>query len=388
MQIDLTGRRALVTGGGTRHRPRHRDRPVRRRRRRRRPLRLQRRGRPSVVKEGEAAGRRGVAVQADLTQPTQAARLRGRGDRASSAASTSSSTTPATWWAAARSTEMTDEFWHQVVDVNLTTTFLTTGPRSPRSRPSTAGRIVNMASLAAQNGGGPGRWPTRQPRPGVLGFTKGLAKELAGDGVTVNAVAPGFIGQTPFHDTFTSGEARQNIVAGVPLQREGTPEDVAGAVLLPRQRPGLLHDGRDPRRQRWCAHAVTTSSPAPSRRPLRCLAAGPAGGTSTSVPATGPSSSPSRAPRLDDSHLCPHGCVLRGGALRRSLAGDRAPAVRPRACGIVAHQYAETGPRSAPQAARRSADRLAARSTPRPSRAAGPTRRPAGCCAASCSTRR
>ena len=48
----------------------------------------------------------------------------------------------------------------------------------------------------------------------------------------MNAVAPGFIGQTPFHDTFTSDEARSNVVAGVPLQREGTPADVAGAVCF------------------------------------------------------------------------------------------------------------------------------------------------------------
>ncbi|MGZ3665419.1 MAG: SDR family oxidoreductase, partial [Ktedonobacterales bacterium] len=56
-------------------------------------------------------------------------------------------------------------------------------------------------------------------------------KGVCGAGITVNAVAPGFIGGTPFHDTFTSAEGQQSSIAGTLVKRAGTPEDVAGLVL-------------------------------------------------------------------------------------------------------------------------------------------------------------
>jgi 3-oxoacyl-[acyl-carrier protein] reductase len=91
---------------------------------------------------------------------------------------------------------------------------------------------VNMSSLAARNGGGPGAMAYGAAKAGLLGFTRGLAKELAPRGITVNAVAPGLILETPFHDTFNTEEGRQAAIATIPLRRGGVPDDVAGAVLF------------------------------------------------------------------------------------------------------------------------------------------------------------
>ncbi|WP_214629081.1 SDR family NAD(P)-dependent oxidoreductase [Paenibacillus agaridevorans] len=127
--------------------------------------------------------------------------------------------------------EMTEELYGKVMDVNLKSTVFVSKAVLPGMKASGGGRIVNMTSVAAHNGGGPGASIYAASKAAVLSYTKGLAKETASDGILVNAISPGFIGGTAFHATFTPDAARQATVQGIPLRREGTPGDVAGAVL-------------------------------------------------------------------------------------------------------------------------------------------------------------
>ncbi|MBX6764874.1 MAG: SDR family oxidoreductase [Rubrobacteraceae bacterium] len=123
---------------------------------------------------------------------------------------------------------MSDKHWQQVLDVNLTSAFYCC--RAVAGKISEGGRIINVSSLAAQNGGGDGATAYAAAKAGMLGLTRGLAKELAHRRVTVNAVAPGLILGTPFHDTFTTPESQQAIIESLPLGRAGYPADVASAV--------------------------------------------------------------------------------------------------------------------------------------------------------------
>jgi 3-oxoacyl-[acyl-carrier protein] reductase len=125
--------------------------------------------------------------------------------------------------------DMDFKLWRQVLAVNLDSTFLMTHFALPLI--NKGGRIINIASLAGRNGGHAGATAYATSKAAIFGFTRGLSKELATSGITVNALAPGFIESTPFHDTFTTAESKAATLETSPLRRAGLPEDVAGAAL-------------------------------------------------------------------------------------------------------------------------------------------------------------
>jgi len=126
--------------------------------------------------------------------------------------------------------EMSDQFWYQVIDVNLSSTFFCVRAVSPFM--PDGGQIVNLSSLAAHDGGGNGSVAYATSKAGVIGFTRGLAKEFAPRNIRVNALAPGFIAGTTFHNTFTPKAVQKAIAGKTPLNRGGTASEVASAALF------------------------------------------------------------------------------------------------------------------------------------------------------------
>jgi 3-oxoacyl-[acyl-carrier protein] reductase len=127
--------------------------------------------------------------------------------------------------------DMTEDLWDRVMDVNLKSVFLCSKAVLPAMKRQGRGRIINMTSVAARNGGGPGSAAYATAKGGVSTLTRAMAKELVGEGILVNGVAPGII-TTPFHERFTPPEMRERMTAGIPIGREGTPEEVARAVVF------------------------------------------------------------------------------------------------------------------------------------------------------------
>jgi 3-oxoacyl-[acyl-carrier protein] reductase len=117
------------------------------------------------------------------------------------------------------------EDWQAVIDLNLTGVFLCTKAASKIMLKQRSGRIINITSVAGQMGN-PGQANYSAAKAGVIGFTKTVAKELAPRGITVNAVAPGFIAT----DMTSSLNNSEEIIKFIPLGRYGQPEEIAGMV--------------------------------------------------------------------------------------------------------------------------------------------------------------
>ena len=123
--------------------------------------------------------------------------------------------------------EMDAAFWDLLFALNAKSTFLVTKHALPYV--VDGGAIVNFASQAARDGGGPGAMAYASAKGAVLTMTRGMAKELGARKIRVNAVSPGMIATT-FHDTFTKPEVRQRVASMTPLGREGNATEVADLV--------------------------------------------------------------------------------------------------------------------------------------------------------------
>ncbi len=128
--------------------------------------------------------------------------------------------------------EFDQEHYQKVVDINLKTTFLMSHLVIDQMKKQQSGKIINLSSQAAHDGGGPGSAAYSATKGAILTLTKSLAKELGPDHIQVNSVSPGFIAETEFHDTHTAKEVHETVAAKIPLRRKGVPEDVAHSVLF------------------------------------------------------------------------------------------------------------------------------------------------------------
>jgi 3-oxoacyl-[acyl-carrier protein] reductase len=127
--------------------------------------------------------------------------------------------------------ELTEERWNDILNLNLTSAMLCSQLVAPSMIERRSGAIINIVSIAGRNGGGPGALAYATAKGGLITFTKGLAKELAPQGVRVNAVSPGVI-DTPFHEVFSTPEMIKTFVAGIPLGRTGTSMECAKAIAF------------------------------------------------------------------------------------------------------------------------------------------------------------
>ena len=127
--------------------------------------------------------------------------------------------------------ELTEERWDQVIDLNLKSAYLCCRAVAASMIERKAGAIVNVSSIAGRTGGALGSIHYSTAKGGLIAFTKGLAKELAPSGIRVNAVSPGVI-DTRYHEQFSTPEMMKGYVAGIPLGRVGTPDDVASVICF------------------------------------------------------------------------------------------------------------------------------------------------------------
>lgn len=181
----------------------------------------------SVAKEVEALGVRALAVQGSVTDTADVERMVkeahdhfGRIDILVNNAGITRD---------GLLLRMSDQDWHSVLDTNLTGAFLCTREVAKVMVRQRSGRIVNMASVMGVVGNA-GQANYSASKAGMIGLTKTTAKELGRRGINVNAVAPGFI-QTVMTEEMPEG-AKEKVSEQIPLERLGTPEDVANVVLF------------------------------------------------------------------------------------------------------------------------------------------------------------
>ena len=126
--------------------------------------------------------------------------------------------------------DITPEEWHRVIDVNLTGSFYVCQAFVPQMIEGGYGRVVNMSSVTAQHGGGVfSKTAYAAAKAGVIGLTRGMARELAEYGITVNCIAPGVV-DTDIR-VGSDEEHEKALAAAVPLRRQARREEIAALYV-------------------------------------------------------------------------------------------------------------------------------------------------------------
>ena len=188
-------------------------------------------GARECVERAKSLGLKAIAVQGDLTLEADVQRVV---DEAAKALGGLSILVNNAGDLVGRRTlaELDLAFWEKVQAVNVKSLLLVTQAALPHLQAAGGASIVNLASLAGRKGGHPGSLAYSAAKGAVLTWTRALSSELAPCGIRVNAVAPGFIAGSSFHATHTTKASADKTIAGIPLGRAGTPEDVARAVAF------------------------------------------------------------------------------------------------------------------------------------------------------------
>ena len=183
-------------------------------------------GAESAVAEIKKMGGNAIAVKADLNNPTEVESLIKSTVDAFGAVDILVNNTGGL---VARKTiaEMSLEHWNQVMSLNATSSFLMIKACLPHMK---KGSIINLASQAGRDGGGPGSIAYAASKGAVMTMTRGMAKELGPD-IRVNAICPGMV-DTDFHNVFTKPEVRTHVANASPVKREGVPDDIANLVYF------------------------------------------------------------------------------------------------------------------------------------------------------------
>ncbi|WP_284076084.1 SDR family NAD(P)-dependent oxidoreductase [Herbaspirillum aquaticum] len=125
---------------------------------------------------------------------------------------------------------VTDELFDEIININARSVVAFTRAVIPVMRGQGGGNIINVTSVAARHGGGPGALIYAASKGFVSTITRGMAKELLADKIRVNAVAPGVI-MTPFQERFTTPEQLEGFRKTIPMGRIGEPDECSGAFL-------------------------------------------------------------------------------------------------------------------------------------------------------------
>ncbi len=181
----------------------------------------------NVLEEISAAGGSAILVRGDMTQPGDVDEVVARTREAFGGGIDILVNNVGGLVARKTLAEMDMEFFESVMRLNLTSTFLATKAVVPHM--AGGGSVVNLASLAGRDGGGPGASAYGTSKAAVMTFTRAMAKELGPSNIRVNCLCPGMIATT-FHDVFTADAVRTKVAAGTPLRREGGAQEVADLV--------------------------------------------------------------------------------------------------------------------------------------------------------------